>query len=134
MTSKEYLKQYKNLSLKEEDTQAEVEHLERQLNTYGNTQAYFTQHLQNEKAAAEAKLKENKAALKEIRKHIKKIDDYFLQDLLIYRYIDFLSWEEVTEALNTKYKPHSLNNVKQYSHNKALELLQNILDKENLKQ
>lgn len=134
MTSKEYLKQYKNLSLKEEDMQAEIEYLERQLTINNNPGLYFHQHLLEEKTTAETQLKEIKAALKAIPRHIKQIDDNFLKDLLIYRYIDFLPWEEVTEALNTKYPPHSLNNIKQYSHNKALEMLQNILDNGTLRQ
>lgn len=134
MTSKEYLQRYKKLSLKEENIQDDLEHFERQLSIYNNPNVYFHHHLLNEKTAAETQLKEVKTALKEIIKNIRQINDTFLQDLLVYRYIDFLSWEEVTEALNTKYTPHSLNNIKQYSHNKALELLQNILDNGTLKQ
>ena len=134
MTSKEYLKNYKNLFLQEENIENEIEYFKKQITKYPNSQIYFHEYLQNEKAAAEAKLKEIKATLKEIRRNIKQIDDDFLKDLLIYRYIDFLSWEEITEILSTKYKQHSLNNVKQYNHNKALEALQNILDKETLRQ
>lgn len=134
MTSKTFLKNYRDLIIKEENIQNEVEHFERQLTIYHDPKIYFYHHLTKEKAAAETQLKEIRAEIKEIVKKIKQIDDDFLKDLLIYRYIDFLPWEEVTEVLNTKYPPHSLNNVKQYNHNKALEALQNILDKGTLKQ
>ena len=134
MTSKEYLKRYRNLFLEEENIENEIEYYEKKLTIYHDPKIYFHEHLLNKKAAAETKLKEIKAALKEILRKIKQIDDDFLKDLLLYRYIDFLSWEEITEVLNTKYKPHSLNNIKQYNHNKALEALQNILDKETLRQ
>lgn len=126
MTSKEYLRRYKELTEKEEITEMEIETLERRLLT---ATAAWKDSLLKEKEEAEAKLKEIRTALKEIIKTTKKIQDDFLKDLIKYRYFDFLPWEEVTETLNTKYKPHSLNNIKQYSHNRALEELQSIIDK-----
>lgn len=126
MTSKEYLKRYKELTEKEEITEMEIETLERRLLL---ATATWKDILLKEKAEAEANLKEIRTALKEIIKTTKKIQDDFLKDLIKYRYFDFLPWEEVTETLNTKYKPHSLNNIKQYSHNRALEELQSIIDK-----
>lgn len=125
MTAKEYLKNYKDLSKKEELTEMEIETLERRLLF---ATATWKDILIKEKAEAEANLKEIRTALKEIRNNTKKIQDDFLKDLIKYRYFDFLPWEEVTETLNAKYKPHSLNNIKQYSHNRALEELQSIID------
>ena len=134
MTAKEYLKRYKDLSKKEENAESEIEFIERQLTIYANNKEYFYVHLLKEKAEAEANLKEIRTALKEIIKTTKKIQNDFLKDLIKYRYFDFLPWEEVKETLNTKYKPHSLNNIKQYSHNRALEELQSIIDNSEMLQ
>lgn len=131
MTAKEYLKRYEYLFYKEEETEKYIETLERRI---PNAKYAWKDSLLKEKEEEETYLKEIKTELKEIRNNIKKIQDDFLKDLLIYRYFDFLPWGEVTETLNTKYKPHSLNNVKQYSHNRALEELQNILDNDKLLQ
>ena len=131
MTAKEYLKNYKDLSKKEEITEMEIETIERRLLL---ATATWKDILLKEKAETEANLKEIRTALKEIIKTTKKIQDDFLKDLIKYRYFDFLPWEEVKETLNTKYKPHSLNNIKQYSHNRALEELQSIIDNSEMLQ
>ena len=131
MTSKEYLRRYKELTKKEELTEMEIETIERRLLL---ATATWKDILIKEKEEAEANLKEIRTALKEIIKTTKKIQNDFLKDLIKYRYFDFLPWEEVTETLNAKYKPRSLNNIKQYSHNRALEELQSIIDNSEMLQ
>ena len=42
--------------------------------------------------------------------------------------------KEVTEALNIKHDPRSINNIKQYSHKRALEALQEIIDNKTMRQ
>lgn len=135
MTSKEYLKNYKDLFLKEEYFESKIEYCSEALQRfYTQPGSYYYNERLQEKAEAEEAIKEIKLEQKKIRDKVKQIDDDFLKDLIIYRYIDLLSWEDVTEALNIKHDPRSINNIKQYSHKRALEALQEIIDNKTMRQ
>ena len=135
MTSKEYLKKYKDLFEREEYFESKIKYCaEAMQHFYVQPNSYYYKERAKEKAEAEETIKEIKLEQKKIRDKVKQIDDDFLKDLIIYRYIDFLSWEDVTEALNIKHDPRSINNIKQYSHKRALEALQDIIDNKTMRQ
>ena len=135
MTSKEYLKKYKDLFEREEYFENKIEYCtEAMTRFYNQPGSYYYKEREKEKAEAEETIKEIKLEQKKIRDKVKQIDDDFLKDLIIYRYIDLLSWEDVTEALNIKHDPRSINNIKQYSHKRALEALQDIIDNKTMRQ
>lgn len=135
MTSKEYLKKYKDLFEREEYFESKIEYCtEAMQRFYTQPDSYYYKERSKEKAEAEETIKEIKLEQKKIRDKVKQIDDDFLKDLIIYRYIDLLSWEEVAEALNIKHDPRSINNIKQYSHKRALEALQDIIDNKTMRQ
>lgn len=130
MTSKELLTKYSYLIQEEKNIKIDIEINQNKINTFRlDPGTAFYNSIYGEKEQLESKIKAIEEEKQNIVDNINSIKNDLYRDILYYRYIKLMAWEDVTEAINKEAeKPRSLNNVKQYSHNKALEELQNILD------
>ncbi len=90
MDKKEFLLRYQSLQVKMEKKRSLIEAL--------RCLSLSTSKIMNEEKELKKLVEESKEIKKEIMKAIENLDDY-LQSLIIYRYLDGMTWNKIADKL-----------------------------------